>query len=59
MQVNQHKMNKMMVATNRRVVSFSENELNHGKLTSRSVISTMVPISDPQRVIKVLSNINQ
>ena len=59
MQVNQHKTNKRMVATIRRVVSLSENELNHGKLTSRSVMSTMVPISDPHKVIKVLSNINQ
>ena len=48
-----------MVATIRRVVSLSENELNQGKLTSRSVISTMVPISDPHKVIKVLSSISQ
>ena len=52
-------MNKMMVATNRRMVSLSENELNQGKLISRSVMSTMVPISDPHNVIKVLISINQ
>ena len=59
MHVNQHNTNRMTVATIRRIVSFSENELNQGKLIRRSVISTIVPISEPHRVIKVLKSINQ
>lgn len=59
MHVIQQMIKRKIVATIRQICSFSETEENPGSVTNKSVINTIVPMSDPHRVINVHNNISQ